>query len=131
MVTLDTTISVLASEYGLSRRTLNVCASAGILTIGDLLKMTDGKLLHLRNCGRHTQTQLSTLRDRYINLKPLSPVEQQPLPSPTPPPASKHKSTDPRQLSFDFDSEPESSLPESPALIMNLQNCYHHLFRQM
>ena len=121
MVTVNTVITDLAVENGLSRRTLNVCAAAGIDTIGKLLTMDDSQLLHLRNCGRHTQLQLSTLRDKYIYLEHSSPAEAAP------------QSAAPLQLEFDLGSLPESPtpLPQSPVLLMNLQTCYQRLFRQM
>lgn len=132
MVTLDTTITELALEHGLSRRTLNVCAAAGILTVGKLLTMSDVQLLHLRNCGRHTQMQLSNLRDKYIYLKQLSPA-QSALPEPEPAPAIEV--SDSLQLEFDFGDDTvtprHKALPQSPVLLMNLQTCYRHLFQQM
>lgn len=127
MVTIDTTITDLAAEHGLSRRTLNVCAAVGIHTIGKLLTMSDVQLLHLRNCGRHTQRQLSALRDKYITLGQLFATQPEPT-SPALEPA------DSRQLEFDFDIEPVllyTPLPQSPVLLMNLQACYRHLFLQM
>lgn len=121
MVTVNTIITDLAVENGLSRRTLNVCAAAGIDTIGKLLTMDDSQLLHLRNCGRHTQLQLSTLRDKYIYLEHSSTAEAVPQPAA------------PLQLEFDLGSlsEPPTPLPQSPVLLINLQTCYQRLFRQM
>ena len=83
--------------------------------------MDDSQLLHLRNCGRHTQLQLSTLRDKYIYLEHSSPAEAAP------------QSAAPLQLEFDLGSlsEPPTPLPQSPVLLINLQTCYQRLFRQM
>ncbi len=59
-------ITELSSEYPLSGRALKTCESAGIDTLGDLLKMTEKDLLFIQNCGRKTVAELIAFSRHFM-----------------------------------------------------------------
>lgn len=78
MINPNTTIDSLNKQGILSVRATNVCNSAGIKTLGQLLSIDELELVKLKNCGRRTIEEFYGIRQKYLNqsIQNQSEIEQ-------------------------------------------------------
>lgn len=80
MIEYNTPIDELNKLGLLSVRATNVCKTANIITLGELLVVDKQNLSMLKKCGRKTLNELEALKDRYAILSTI-PISEQQIPN--------------------------------------------------